>query len=67
VLFVTHSITEAVYLSDRIVVMSPRPGKVLRVIDVDLARPRDATTLSNPSFSDISTELRQIFIQMGIA
>ena len=41
-LLVTHDIDEAIYMSDRIVIMTPRPGRIERVIDVALARPRDA-------------------------
>lgn len=44
ILFVTHNVDEAVYLSDRIVVLAPRPSKILRVFNVDLERPRDRTS-----------------------
>ena len=49
VVFVTHSIDEAVYLADRIVIMTPRPGRIRRVIKIDLPRPRDPTT---PQFNE---------------
>ncbi|HSO67463.1 MAG TPA: ABC transporter ATP-binding protein [Desulfatirhabdiaceae bacterium] len=45
VLFVTHNVDEAVYLSDRIAVLSPRPSKILQIFDIDLPRPRDRTCL----------------------
>jgi NitT/TauT family transport system ATP-binding protein len=50
VVFVTHSITEAVYLSDRIVVLSPRPGRVSRVFAVDFPRPRPIDLQTRPEF-----------------
>ena len=56
--FVTHSIAEAVFLSDRIVVMSPRPGRVETVLTVDLPRPRDAETRELPRFFGLIAEVR---------
>ncbi len=58
VLFVTHSITEAVLLSDSIVVMTARPGKVKAVIRVDLPRPRDTKTLRDPRFVELAAIVR---------
>ena len=50
VLFITHSIPEAVLLADRIIVMTPRPGRMREIIDVPLPRPRTLATLSDPAF-----------------
>ncbi|KKW67081.1 ABC transporter [Lampropedia cohaerens] len=62
VVFVTHSIQEALLLSDRIVVMSARPGKVDDVIDVPLPRPRDMATLADPLFTEMANAIRvQVF------
>ncbi|HTU01280.1 MAG TPA: ABC transporter ATP-binding protein [Candidatus Sulfotelmatobacter sp.] len=58
VLFVTHSITEAVLLSDTIIVMTARPGKAKAVIPVDLPRPRDVKTLRDPKFVELSALVR---------
>ncbi|HEX7128418.1 MAG TPA: ABC transporter ATP-binding protein [Thermodesulfobacteriota bacterium] len=58
VLFVTHSITEAVLLSDTIVVMTARPGTARAVIKVDLPRPRDAGTLRDPRFVELAAAVR---------
>jgi NitT/TauT family transport system ATP-binding protein len=59
VIFVTHSIPEAVFLSDRVVVMSPRPGRVSAVVAVDLPRPRDIATRENPHFFELATAVRE--------
>ena len=58
VVFVTHSIPEAVFLSSRIVVMSPRPGKVLEVIDVDLPGARDLDLRETPEFLAVAQRVR---------
>lgn len=59
VVFVTHSIPEAVFLSTRVVVMSPRPGRIEEIIDVDLAQPRVFETREEPQFYDMLTRLRE--------
>ncbi len=64
VLFITHSIPEAISLSDRILVLSPRPARVLRSLDVDLPRPRTAATMSDPRFVALAAELRAMFDEM---
>jgi NitT/TauT family transport system ATP-binding protein len=59
IVFVTHSISEAVFLSTRVVVMSPRPGRVSRVIPVDLPQPRTQATREDPRFFELATEVRE--------
>jgi NitT/TauT family transport system ATP-binding protein len=59
VVFVTHSIPEAVYLSTRVVVMSPRPGRIASVIDVDLPQPRTFQTREAPRFFELITQVRE--------
>jgi NitT/TauT family transport system ATP-binding protein len=59
IVFVTHSIPEAVFLSDRVVVMSPRPGRIEAVLDIDLARPRGPETRDAPRFFELVAEVRR--------
>jgi NitT/TauT family transport system ATP-binding protein len=61
VVFITHSIPEAVFLADRVAVLSPRPARVLAVVTVDLPRPRDLTTMAAPRFSELCNGLRRMF------
>jgi NitT/TauT family transport system ATP-binding protein len=60
VVFVTHSITEAVFLSTRVVVMSPRPGRIAGIVEIDLPQPRTADTREEPRFFELATELREL-------
>lgn len=60
ILFVTHSIPEAVLLADRVVVFTPRPGRIAKVIDVGLPRPRDAEMEFSPQFRDHVTEIKRL-------
>jgi NitT/TauT family transport system ATP-binding protein len=66
VLFVTHSITEAVFLSDRVIVMTPRPGKIDRVIDVRLPRPRSLMLREGPEFNAYVREITELFLARGV-
>ncbi len=65
VVFVTHSIPEAVFLSSRVVVMSARPGRITEVIDVDLPRPRDEDTRELPRNFELVTAVREALRRGG--
>ena len=59
VVFVTHSIAEAVFLSTRVVVMSARPGRISETVEIDLPQPRTAATREEPRFFELVTEVRE--------
>jgi NitT/TauT family transport system ATP-binding protein len=59
IVLVTHSISEAVFLADRVVLLSQRPGRVQDIIDVDFERPRDLSVSGDPRFGDMVGKLRQ--------
>src|SRR3569832_1657119 len=61
VVLITHSIEEAIFLGDRIIVMSPRPGRIVRELKVDLPRPRVSTEmLGNPVHTALAREIRML-------
>jgi len=61
VVFITHSIPEAVLLGDRVIVMSPRPGRVSSLVDVDIPRPRALSVMGSPKFGELCNEIRAQF------
>jgi NitT/TauT family transport system ATP-binding protein len=65
VVFVTHSIAEAVFLSTRVVVMSPRPGRITGTVEIDLPRPRGIETREQPRFAELVREVRRTLRRGG--
>jgi NitT/TauT family transport system ATP-binding protein len=61
VLFVTHSIPEAVFLSDRVVIMSPRPGRIDTILDIEMPRPRTVESRATAEFGALSLKIYDIF------
>jgi NitT/TauT family transport system ATP-binding protein len=59
IVFVTHSISEAVFLSSRVVVLSARPGRIVATIDIDLPYPRDVDTREMPRYFELAVEVRE--------
>ncbi|MCW5604364.1 MAG: ABC transporter ATP-binding protein [Burkholderiales bacterium] len=66
VLFITHSIDEAVFLADRVIVMSPRPGRIDLDLRIDLPRPRRWAVHTDPRFADYMGQVRRIFEAKGV-
>nr|WP_244470960.1 ABC transporter ATP-binding protein [Microvirga massiliensis] len=66
VVFITHSIDEAVLLADRVIVMTPRPGRVERILSVDMPRPRGLGARREAEFLEKSEEITDIFLSRGI-
>ncbi len=66
VIFITHSIDEAVLLADRVVVMSPRPGRIERIITVDLPRPRGLEARRARFFTEATEQITSIFLERGV-
>jgi NitT/TauT family transport system ATP-binding protein len=66
VILVTHSIEEAVQLADKVVVISPRPGRIVREIEIDLPRPRNLEVCETPAFHAHVAEIKRIFASYGV-
>jgi NitT/TauT family transport system ATP-binding protein len=65
VILITHSIPEAIFLGDTVLVMTPRPGTIERAIRVDLPRPRTMHAMAEPGFGRIADEIRELFSHTG--
>jgi NitT/TauT family transport system ATP-binding protein len=66
VLFITHSIPEAVFLADRVMVMSPRPGRIVELMEIALPRPRHLSVRETPEFAGYTRRIREIFQAEGL-
>ena len=66
IVFITHSIPEAVFLSGRVVVMSRNPGQIVEVMDIELDRPRALDIRETPAFAHYVGHIREIFEGLGV-
>jgi NitT/TauT family transport system ATP-binding protein len=66
VLFITHSISEAIFLSDRVLVFGPRPGRIVDELHIDLPRPRRLAARSSDRFGEYASRIRKTFQSMGV-
>jgi NitT/TauT family transport system ATP-binding protein len=66
IIFVTHSIAEAILLSDRVCIMAARPGRIVEILDVDFPRPRSLAVRESQQFSEHTRRVRQIFESQGV-
>ncbi len=66
VTFITHSVQEAVFLSDRVVVMTPRPGRIDQVMEIALPRPRTLAMREQPPFNAYCRQVLDLFLQRGV-
>jgi NitT/TauT family transport system ATP-binding protein len=65
IIFVTHNVGEAVQLADRVAVLTPRPGHIARIIDIDLPRPRPADIRALPRYGELARQVRQTLQMAG--
>jgi len=65
VVLITHSIPEAVFLGDRVIVMTPRPGRITRVVDVPIMRPRSLDAMGEPLFGRLTNDIRRVLYELG--
>lgn len=66
VMFITHDISEAVFLSDRVVVMTPRPGRVQAVVDINMPRPRSPDVRETSEFAEATAHIHDLLKRLGV-